>query len=171
MSTERVPLGVITRPHGVRGEVRVHPFNADSKLLGKLEAVWGANDDGERRMAIVRARRAAKHWIVTFEGVGSHEAADALRGVELRVDRDQLPDLDDDELYLADLEGLEVRYEDRRVGQVTEVITYPSVVCLVVTGDEGTKELPLVPPWVAEIDVEEGWVRCESWDDVPERSA
>jgi len=168
--TERVPLGVITRPHGVRGEVRVHPFNADSKLLGKLDAVWGATDEGERRMAIVRARRAAKHWIVTFEGVEGHDAADALRGIELRVDRDQLPELGQDELYLADLEGLEVHYDDRIVGQVTEVITYPSVVCLVVQSDEGIRELPLVPPWTAEVDIDEGWVRCESWDDVPERS-
>lgn len=166
----RVPLGVITRPHGVRGEVRVHPFNSDSKLLGRLDAVWGAHGDGERRMAIVRARRAPKHWIVRFEGIDTMEAADALRGVELRVARDELPELDDDELYLADLVGLEVRYEDRVVGQVTEVITYPSVVCLVVAGPEGTKELPLVPPWTAEIDVEGGWIRSESWEDVPGRS-
>lgn len=169
--SERVPLGVVTRPHGVRGEVRVHPFNPDSKLLGELEAVWGATDEGERRMVIARARRAAKHWIVTFEGVEGREAADALRGVELRIEREALPALDEDELYLADLEGLEVRHEERVVGQVREVITYPSVICLVVTGPEGTRELPLVPPWVAEVDVEAGFVRCESWDDVPERKS
>ncbi len=169
--SERVPLGVVTRPHGVKGEVRVHPFNADSKLLGRLEAVWGATAEGEKRLTIVRARRAPKHWIVTFEGVQGREAAEAMRGVELRVDRDHLPELSGDEVYLADLEGLEVRYEDRVVGRVQQVLTYPSVVCLEVVGDEGTRELPMVPPWVAELDIEEGWVRCESWDDVPERDA
>jgi 16S rRNA processing protein RimM len=150
--------------------VRVHPFNADSKLLGKLDSVWGAKDEGpEKRFVIEKARRAAKYWIVTFEGVQGREGADALRGVELRVDRELLPDLPGDEVYLADLEGLEVRFEDRVVGTVQKVITYPSVMCLEVRGGEGTRELPMVPPWVAELDVDEGWVRCESWDDVPER--
>jgi len=148
----------------------VHPFNADSKLLGKLDAVWGATDDGpEKRFVIEKARRAAKYWIVTFEGVKGRDAADALRGLELRVDRELLPDLPEDEIYLADLEGLEVRVEDRVVGHVSKILTYPSVVCLEVRGDDGIRELPMLPPWVAELDVEEGWVRCDSWDDVPER--
>lgn len=148
----------------------MHPFNAESKLLGELDAVWGAEGEGpERRFVIEKARRAAKYWIVTFEGVRGRDAADALRGVELRVERERMPDLPGDEVYLADLEGLEVRFEGRVVGEVSQVITYPSVVCLEVRGEEGTRELPLVPPWVAELDVAEGWVRCESWDDVPER--
>ena len=170
MSDTNVPIGVVTRPHGVRGEVRVHPFNPDSTLLGELAVVWGKgpSDATERRMVIRRARRAPKHWILTFEGVQGMEAAEALRGVELSVPRDELPEPADDEVYLADLEGLEVRHGDRVVGTVVRVITYPSVICLEVQGPDGKRELPMVPPWVAELDIEEGWVRCDSWDDVPE---
>ncbi|MAQ13287.1 MAG: 16S rRNA processing protein RimM [Sandaracinus sp.] len=167
--SERVAIAAITRPHGVRGEVRVHPFNPDSDLLGRLKAVWAADEAGQvRELRIKRARRAPKHWIVVFEGVEGFDAAEALRGLELRVERDVLPALDEDEVYLADLEGLEVHYEDQVVGTVERVLTYPSVVCLEVVGPSGKKELPLVPPWVAELDIEEGWIRCESWDDVPE---
>ena len=164
-------IGVISRPHGVRGEVRVHPFNADSKLIGKLKTVRGVSEAGEERdLVITRARRATKHWIVTLEGVEGYDAAEAMRGVELQVGRDQLPALQGGEFYLADLEGLEVRHGDRVVGRVERVLTYPSVVCLEVAGPEGKRELPMVPPWVAELDVDEGWVRCDSWDDVPESS-
>ena len=162
-----VALGVVSRPHGVRGEVRVHPFNTDSRLLGELKTVQTQGSDGCQDRVIVRARRAAKYWIVTFDGVASREAADALRGVELAVPRELLPPLDPTELYLADLAGLEVYFEDRCVGEVVGVLTYPSAICLEVEGPEGRRELPLLDPWVVDIDLEAGEVRCASWDDVP----
>ena len=92
--TEWVCLGVVTRPHGVRGEVRVHPFNQDSDLIGTLRSVRlrvaGAGD--ELSVYKVRnSRRAPKVWLLALEGVQSMESAEALRGHELCITRAEMP--------------------------------------------------------------------------------
>ncbi len=162
-----VELGVITRPHGVRGEVRVHPWNADSTLLAELGSVLLLGEGAPRSVRIERARRAPKAFLLKLEGVDGVEAAEALRNVHLGVPRDALPELEGDELYLADLVGLEVRRGDARIGEVVEVIEYPSIECLVVKSDDGIREVPLNRPWIEEVDLEAGIVRVGPLDDVP----
>ena len=72
-----VELGVITRPQGVRGEVRVHPFNPDSDLLAKLEEVVLVDESGTTRTMKVRAsRRAPKAFLMSFEGIATRDDAD-----------------------------------------------------------------------------------------------
>ena len=163
-----VELGVITRPQGVRGEVRVHPFNPDSDLLGALEEVLLVSDTGEpRRARILSSRRAPKVFLMVLEGVATRDAAEALRGVTLAVPRDMLPEPDEDELYLVDLIGLEVWHGGSRVGVVGRVLEYPSVECVEVAFEDGLREIPLLPPWVESIDLEEGVRRIGDWSDVP----
>lgn len=45
--------------------------------------------------------------LAKIDGVGDRNAADLLRGTELYVDRDRLPEPDEDEFYYADLIGLD----------------------------------------------------------------
>ena len=37
---DRVEIGVVARPHGVRGELRVHLHNPESTALDAAEEVW-----------------------------------------------------------------------------------------------------------------------------------
>jgi 16S rRNA processing protein RimM len=163
-----IELGVVTRPQGVRGEVRVHPFNPDSGLLGKLEEVFLVGDDGAPRKARVAAsKRAPKVFLLSFEGVTSREEAEALRGLKVAVPREALPDADDDEYYLVDLPGLEVVRGDTTIGTVLRVLEYPSMECIEVEFEDGLREIPLLPPWVEEVDLEAGVVRIGDCSDVP----
>jgi 16S rRNA processing protein RimM len=53
--------------------------------------------------------------VVRLKGVNDRNAAEALTGTELFVDRSMLPDdLEDEEFYHADLVGLSVRDDTRR---------------------------------------------------------
>lgn len=105
-------VGYIAAPHGVRGAVRVH-----------LHAPGSAALEPGRRVTLRREGRAAStHEVqkldpvpgkpgrlrVTLAGVADRNQAEALRGCELLVDREQLPALADDEFYLADAIGLPV---------------------------------------------------------------
>lgn len=165
-----VPVGVISRPHGVRGALRVHPYNAESEVFGKrLEALWlqAPGDAEARRVELSSCRRAAKYAIVELAGVSGREAADALRGHEVSVPRSLLPDLDDDEFYFADLAGRPVLRAGESVGEVLRVLRYPSVDCLEVRSPDGVREVPLLEPWVAELS--EDAVVVGPWDDLPVR--
>jgi 16S rRNA processing protein RimM len=63
--------------------------------------------------------------VIAFEGVRDRNAAEALKGVELFVDRAALPDTDEDEFYHADLVGLEARdVEGRVLGKVSAIHNY-----------------------------------------------
>ena len=164
---ELVALGVVTRPQGVRGEVRVHPFNPDSNLLGELEEVFLVSEEGERRVSVKAARRAPKVFLMALEGVSSREDVEALRGLEVAVPRSALPETEEDEYYLVDLPGLEVWQGEARVGTVLRVHEYPSMECIEVEFEDGLRELPLLPPWVEEVDLEASVVRIGDCADVP----
>ena len=115
-----VLMGVIGAPHGVRGEVRVKPYTGDPLALGD----YGTLHDAQGRAYDVTDIRPQKNVVVvTFEQVTDRTAAEALNGVELFIDRDQLPDeeLEDDEFFIADLVGLSVIEDGAKTGEVVAV--------------------------------------------------
>ncbi len=146
---ELVALGVVARPHGVRGEVRVHLYNPESTLLYELDAIDLRKDGVVRRVAIEDARPGGDACLMRLEGCSDRDAADALRGTELCIAREELPPLADDEMYQTDLEGLSVATEDgTRVGTVIRVIEYPSVSCLEVRCEERVVEIPMLERYI-----------------------
>lgn len=166
-----VPVGVVARPHGVRGELRVHLYNAKSRLLAGIGAVHLLREGKEPSLAkVVSSRIVDKAALMMIEGVADRNAADLMRGVEIAVPRSALPKAEDDEVYLVDLVGLEVRGANGFTGRVTQIFEYPSVVCLEVTSEDGVREVPMLEGRIAEIDVDAGYVVLGDIDDVPVRS-
>jgi 16S rRNA processing protein RimM len=102
MPPSRVLLGVIGRPHGLRGLVRVQSFTADPAAI----AAYGPLSDeaGQRsfRLAVVSP---GEMPLVRIDGVTDRDAAARLTGTRLYVERDALPPAGEDEYYLADLVG------------------------------------------------------------------
>lgn len=101
---KRVCIARIGAPHGVRGAVKLWAFTEDP--LAILDYGPLTTKDGHRRFEVETAREANGHLVATLEGVASRNDAERLNGVELYIDRDQLPDTDEGEFYHADLIGL-----------------------------------------------------------------
>jgi 16S rRNA processing protein RimM len=102
----RVVLGVITGPHGIRGEVKLKSFTADPKNIAAYGPV-GLGDTG--RSARIRSLKPqGPLFIAALEGVTDRNTAEALKGVELHVPRAALPKAAAGELYQSDLIGLPV---------------------------------------------------------------
>ena len=104
--TDLICVGAIAGSYGVRGEVRLKSFTADPEGIGDYGPLQ--TEDGSKffDVKIIRAIKAG--FAAELSGVGSKEAADALKGVRLFLERDKLPDLPDDEFYHSDLIGLDV---------------------------------------------------------------
>lgn len=105
-------LGYIASAHGVRGALEVKLFNPGSNALepGVRVALCGRGGVDPLIFAVQHAAPKpgsdrARLWLV---GIETREAAEQLRGRELWIDRADLPELGEDEFYLADLLGLEV---------------------------------------------------------------
>lgn len=162
-----IALGAIGRPHGVRGEVRVHRFNPESTLLLELESVWLRRGEEARLVKIESARAHGDAVLLQIEGARGREAAEALRGSEICVPREALPPAAEDEVYHADLIGLRAEGADgSAAGEVVDILSYPSVDCLLVRSEEGEREVPLLEPYVEAVDLERGVVIVSHLEDL-----
>lgn len=121
----RVCLGVVTGAHGVRGLVKVKAFTE----LPEGVAAYGPVEtkDGSRRFAIEAKGMIKDLVLCRLEGIDDRDTAEALRGTELYVPRERLPEPDEDEegWYHADLVELRVVGEDGRAyGHVAAVLNF-----------------------------------------------
>ena len=101
---ERVCVGRIGAPHGIRGEVRLQSFTGEPMAIadyGPLES-----EDGTQSFEIETVRGAKNILVARFKGVGDRSAAERLCNVELYVPRERLRAPAADEFYHADLIGL-----------------------------------------------------------------
>ena len=82
-----IELGVIAKPHGVRGEMRIHVFNPESTLLEQLGEVFLVGEESEEPslVEIEGTRQGPKTLLMRLAGVTTKEDADAV-GVET-IDR------------------------------------------------------------------------------------
>ncbi|MBX3231726.1 MAG: 16S rRNA processing protein RimM [Labilithrix sp.] len=150
-----VPLAEIARPHGVRGEVRLKLFNADSDVLLEQDEVLVRLPDGEEHeVSVDKARRADDAILMKLHSVDDRDRAEELRGAHVCVRRRDFPPLEEGEHYGVDLVGLEARLGGERLGTITDVLTYPTVHVLSVTDGAKVWEIPMTEDYVGEVDLE-----------------
>ena len=134
--SDPVTIGVIVGSHGVRGTVRVRPAGSGRHLRRDIEPVVA----GTRRR-ISRVRETPKGFLVDLDGVDDRAATQALRGETLALERAELDDPEEDEVYVGDLVGLTAVDEDgETVGEVAETFDSGAHEVLVVRdagGDAG----------------------------------
>jgi len=157
-------VGYVAGAHGIHGIVRVHLHDADSESLApdrQLILRRKGQDEGTVVVgSVAPVPGKPNRRRVKLEGIGSRDAAEALKGCELLIERDQLPALSDDEFYFVDVIGRPVQRE--RDGGLQDLGT---VVGLTTNGaqdlfevqwrDPGGKAqtwlLPVVPPLLVEL--------------------
>jgi 16S rRNA processing protein RimM len=119
-------LGRITRPHGVRGELRVQIFTDYPERVNELGHVFLGKDVNDKRVKsyeVVKMRMHKAHGLLTLEGVNSREAADRMRKLYVMVQFEDAVPLQEDEFYLFQAVGLRVQTEDGQLlGTVKKVL-------------------------------------------------
>ncbi|WP_019170848.1 ribosome maturation factor RimM [Pseudaminobacter salicylatoxidans] len=157
-----IQMAVIGAPHGVRGELRVKTFTGDPLALGDYGPLF--SKDG-RAFEVIDIRPAKTVVVVRFKGVNGRDAAEALNGTELFIDRSALPDDgEEDEFYHADLIGLAVKDETgAAVGKVTAVQNFGGGDILEIShaGRKGVL-VPFTETAVPEIDIKAGFLRIDT---------
>jgi len=106
----KVCIGVISGPHGVRGAVRVKSFTADIAAVSKYGILTDAK--GKQSFELAVTGQTKGQLIANIKGVNSRNDAEDLKGMELFIDRDSLPDTDEDEFYYTDLIGMRMELVD-----------------------------------------------------------
>nr|WP_321983077.1 ribosome maturation factor RimM [uncultured Lichenicoccus sp.] len=153
MSGGRILMGVVGRPHGVRGLVHVHSYAA---VPADLAAYGPLHDDrGGAWTLSWRGRGIGELTGADGQALRDRQAAQSLVNRRLYVDRGRLPEPEPDEFYLADLIGLQVVEQETSavVGSVLAVHDYGAGSSLEIGEGNGSFVLPFTRACVPGIDL------------------
>ena len=145
-------LGVIGRPHGLRGEITLRAYNNRGADLSRVRTLILDRGQGPEERQVLSVRPSGDVWLFRLQGVDSRDAAAALTHAAVRVRRDALPPLGPGEFFVEDVLGSTVRTDTGQVlGVVGSVFWNGAHDVMVVSGD--TEQLiPLVPTFVRSVD-------------------
>lgn len=173
-SERQICLGVITGASGIQGEVKIKPYTGDPQDVGAYGPVDLVGEGGGAQTGVgVKITRFAKDAVIArFEGVEGRDAAEALRGLEMYVNRAVLPGEEEDEYYHADLVGLTVEdLEGATLGTVMAVYDFGAGEMLEVNLSSGhlgggTAMLPFTKAAVPQVLIGEGRIIADPPDGV-----
>lgn len=151
-------VGVITSPHGIRGEVKVFPTTDDPARFKKLKEVL--LDTGKERIVlhIAQVKLFKQFVILKFREYDNINEVESLRKKELWILRSQAVPLQEDEYFIADLIGVNVELEDgRALGVLKDVIQTGANDVYVVEDTDGREiMIPAIKDCILSVDVEGG---------------
>jgi 16S rRNA processing protein RimM len=120
---QRVCVGIVTGPQGVRGAVRIKSFTEVAEDIAGYGPV--EDESGTRRLELNIIGHAKGALIAQISGVEDRDQAAALRGLSLYLRRSALPKTGAEEYYHADLIGLEAVLGDGTpVGRVRAIYDF-----------------------------------------------
>jgi 16S rRNA processing protein RimM len=152
-----LPVGVILKPHGIRGKIRVMVLGDDPQPLLSVREVWiGPHPEDLTPHSILQAQTHQRWVVLELQGF-TREKAESITGQRLWLHRDQLPPLDEGEFYWQDLIGLRVMScagED--LGTVRSVLETGSNDVLVCRQGERETLIPFMEDVVLRVDLDGG---------------
>ena len=157
MLSEYLMIGEITKPQGVRGEVKVRPCTCDPDRFEGLETVYIQQGDGYAPLKIRVNRLADDAVFMNVEGVEDRDQAEKLRGTMLYIDWAHAVALDEDSTFLADLYGLRGAVSDGRdLGRLVDVMQPGGNDVYVFKGPLGEVLVPALKSVVVRVDLQAG---------------
>lgn len=159
---ERVAVGRVLRPHGVRGEVVVEVLSDVPDRLApgsRLTASWPGKPSREIRVEVHRPHKSGA--LLLFEGVGDRDRAEELRDALLEIDRSRVPEAPEGTYYWYQLLGCRCSVDGEELGEVTDLLEDGGGLLLVVSDGERQVPIPFVQSFLKEVDVERGRIELD----------
>lgn len=148
---EFMSIGQITKPHGVRGEVKVFSLTDSLEEFRNLKNVY---IDGEMRK-IISCKLQSDRAILKIEGIDSMNDAERYRNKYIKIHRNDAKKLEEDTYYIADLIDCKVFDTDGlELGTVYDVIETGSNDVYWVKGGKKEVLIPALKEIVVKVDIE-----------------
>jgi 16S rRNA processing protein RimM len=159
-------VGKIVNTHGVKGEVKVvssTDFPEERYQKGNNLHLFLPNKK-EPVSLVIESHRTHKNFdLLTFEGFNDINQVEIFKEGILKVQEDQLQDLEEGEYYYHEIVGCKVvTGEGEEIGTVKEILSPGANDVWVVKGEKGKEHLiPYIEDVVKEIDIEKGYIMIE----------
>lgn len=150
LSPQYLIIGTITRPHGIRGELRIQLHTDYPDRVNNLKTLYigrSVTDKKIRPFAVQSMRLHQGAGLLTLKEITDRSQADLLRDFYVMVAIEDAVPLEEDEFYLFEVIGMEVQQEDKTsLGIITEVIeTGANDVYVIQGADEQEILFPAIP--------------------------
>lgn len=149
---DKVLIGEVLRPHGVKGELKIYPITSDPRRFLKLRDVILRRGEVDQRFNVIMANVQADFVYLRVEGIESMEEAEKYRGWEVRIDRADVPPLKEG-WYYFELEGMQVYEADVLLGTLVQVLETGANDVYLVKGPKGEICVPALKRVVQRVDV------------------
>lgn len=169
---ERLIVGRIGAPHGVRGWVKVHSFTEPRDQLLDYQPLWIQRGGQWQVLELAEYRSVDAGLLVRVVGMDDRDEAALLRNCDISIAETQLPELESGEYYWQQLIGLEVMscFEEReyRLGTVISLLETGANDVLVVQGDTNSLDsrqrlIPYGNQFLGRVDLVKGRIEV-NWD-------
>lgn len=105
---DRILIGVVAKPQGLKGEIKVNPITDDINRFKKLTYVY----IGERKYDIEYVSVRGQFVVIKVKGINRVEDVELLRQLNVEINREDAVELKEDEYFMVDLIGCKVITED-----------------------------------------------------------
>ena len=146
MKLQFVEAGEIVTTHGIKGEVKVLPWLDSPEDLCDFDRCRIEGKEYE----IEQCRVQKTCNLVKLSGIDTMEAAQLMRGKTIELYRE---DIDDEVIFAAELIGVEVFCEGKKLGKIRDVLDYPGNSVYIVKGDHEYM-IPAVKEFILSTDME-----------------
>lgn len=152
-----VLLGAVTRPHGIRGELKIRPFTDNPENFSRHKRLYLAPEGDAAKVEFTneQARSNGKTIILKLKECSDRNRAEQLTGMGVWLPISELPPLAEGEFYLHSLEGKQARTIDgQRLGVVAGLMVGGGQDILVIRDGGSEYLVPMAPGFVVDVDEE-----------------
>lgn len=105
---EKIVIGKVVNAVGLKGEIKVYSYAETADRFEKLEKIFVGTENENKMYLITNVRYKGDMVILTLDGVADRNASEALKGLMVFMDEDDLEELPEGVYYIKDLIGMKV---------------------------------------------------------------
>lgn len=162
-----IQVGICTQPHGIRGDFEFKLSSPEDSILEKNFQITLLPLNEKSKIAAtgavyrIKNIRFGNKVIVALEGIDNRNVVEEMIPFKVMVDREDFPETEDDEYYVADLLGLKVLDDvsSEELGVVHDFYDNGQQVILVLKLKESLADLIFLDQFVPVVDIEGGFIR------------
>lgn len=119
---EKLLIGKILKPQGIKGEIKVQLYTDDAQNFKKIKNIYLSERYNE--VEVLNVRISNDSVFLTLEGLVDRNQAELMRGLNIYVNREDLPKPQEGLYYICDILGSCVfDEEDNLIGEVVDILT------------------------------------------------
>ncbi len=158
-----VIIGKIISAYGIKGWVKIRPFTETAKNFIQYKTQFLSRNQKDWNSVEIKEIKIQGQDVIADIGLTDRDQSISHKGYFLAIERDQLPQLPEDEFYWDDLIGLKVIDVDREdLGKVVGLIETGANDVLVVSGDR-ERLIPYIPQVIKKVDTHNQLIEVD-WD-------